>query len=86
MEFGVAGNDAGDELCGCRGTGEVGPIFVVLLEAQGQLLRGLGGAVRLVDMVVGPLGGQSYVGDELRRRRATASYEMAATASGKPRG
>ena len=65
VELGVAGNDAGDELCGCRGTGEVGPVVVVLLEAQGQVLRGLRDEVNSLGMVACPLGGRSIVGDEL---------------------
>ena len=65
VELGVAGIDAGDELCGCRGTGEVGPVVVVLLEAQGQVLRGLRDEVNSLGMVACPLGGRSIVGDEL---------------------
>ena len=61
----VDGNDAGDELCGCQGTGEVRPIVVVLLEAQGQVLRGLRDEVNSLGMVACPLGGRSIVGDEL---------------------
>ena len=61
----VAGNDAGDELCVFRGTGEVEPVVVVLLEAQGQVLRGLRDEVNSLGMVACPLGGRSIVGDEL---------------------
>ena len=69
MELGVAGFDASDELCGCRSSGEVELIAVVILEAQGRLLRGPRCAVKSLDMVVCPLGGRSIIGDELRRRR-----------------
>ena len=65
VKLGVAGNDAGDELCGCRGTGEVENVFVVLLEAQGQVLRGLRDEVNSLGMVACPLGGRSICGDEL---------------------
>ena len=65
MKLGVAGNDAADELCSCRGTGEVGPVVVVLLEAQGQVLRGLRDEVNSLGMVACPLGGRTIVGDEL---------------------
>ena len=58
-------NDAGDELSGWRSLGEIEPVAVVILEARGQLLRGLHGAVKSVDMVVWPLVGRSIVGDEL---------------------
>ena len=69
VELGVAGNDADDELCSCRSSGEVELVAVVILEAQGRLLHGLRGAVKSLDMVVCPLGGRSIVSDELRRRR-----------------
>ena len=69
VELKVAGNDAGDELCSCRSSGEAELVGAVVLEARGQLLRGLRGAVRSVDKVAWPLGGWSYVGDELTRRR-----------------
>ena len=69
VELKVAGNDAGDELCSCRSSCEDELIDAVVLEARGQLLHGLRGAVKSVDMVVWPLGGRSYVGDELRWRR-----------------
>ena len=68
VELKVAGNDAGDERCGCRSSGEYELVGAVVLEARGQLLRVLRGAVKSVDMVVWPLGGRSCVGDELRRR------------------
>jgi hypothetical protein len=71
--LGVAGNDTGDELGGCRSSGEVGLVAAVVLEARGQLLRGLRGAARSVDSVAWPLDGRSYVGDELRRRRVRMS-------------
>ena len=41
VELKVAGNDASDELCGCRSLGEAELIVAVVLEARGQLLRGL---------------------------------------------
>ena len=65
VKLGVARNDAGDELCGCRGTDEVGPVVVLLLKAQGQVLRGLRDEVNSLGMVACPLGGRSIVGDEL---------------------
>ena len=65
VELGVAGNEAGDELCSCRSSGEVELVAMVTLEAQGQFLRGLRGTVKSLDMVVCPLGGRSIVGDEL---------------------
>ena len=65
VKLGVAGNDTGNELCGCRGTGEVGPVVVVILEAQGQVLRGLRDEVNSLGMVACPLGGRSIVDDEL---------------------
>ena len=69
MSSRVIENDADNELCGCRSSGVVELVAVVILEAQGQLLHGLRGAVKSLDMVVCPLGGRSIVGDELRRRR-----------------
>ena len=69
IELKVTGNDADEELCGCRSSGEAELVVAVVLEARGQLLRGLQGAVSFLDKVVWPLGGRSYVGDELRRRR-----------------
>ena len=65
VELQVTGNDAGDELCGCRSSGEVELVAVGLLEAQGQLLRGLRDEVNSLGMVACPLGGRSIVGDEL---------------------
>ena len=41
VELKVTGNHAGDELCGCRSSGEAELVIVVVLEARGQLLRGL---------------------------------------------
>ena len=52
VELKVTGNDAGDELCGCRSSGEDELASEVVLEARGQLLCGLRGAVRLVEKVV----------------------------------
>ena len=68
VELQVTGNDASDELCGCRSLGEVELVAVVVLEARGQLLCGLCGAVNLLDKVGWQLGGRSYIGDELRWR------------------
>ena len=65
VELGVAGDDLG----GRRSSDEDELVGAVIVEARGELLCGLHGAVRLVGMVVWPLGGRSYVGDELRRRR-----------------
>ena len=40
VELRVTGNNADDDLCGCQSSGEVELVAVVILEAQGQLLRG----------------------------------------------
>ena len=63
--FGVTGNDAGDELCGCRSSGELGLIAMGHGEVREVVLRAPGDAVGAVDMVVWPLGVRSIVGDEL---------------------
>ena len=65
VELQVAGNNAGDELCGCRSSGEVELVVVVILEAQGQLLCDLRDEVNSLDKVARPLRGRSHVGDEL---------------------
>ena len=65
MELGVAGIDAGDELCGCRSSGELGLVVRGHGEARGVVLRTSGDAVSVLDVVVWPLGGRSIVGDEL---------------------
>ena len=51
VELQVAGNDAGNKLYGCRSSGEVKFVVVGLLEAQGQLLRGLRDEVNSLDKV-----------------------------------
>ena len=64
-ELQVVGNDASNKLCDCRSSGDVELVVVVLLEAQGQVLRGLRDEVKSLGMVACPLGGRSIVGDEL---------------------
>ena len=66
VEFGVAGNITGDELCGCRSSGEVEPEATGHGEARGVVLRVPASAVSVLDAVVWPVGGRSHVGDELR--------------------
>ena len=56
---------AGDELCGCRGTGVVEPVAREHGEGRAMVLRAPGDAVKLTAMVVRPLDGRSLVGDEL---------------------
>ena len=41
VEIKVTGNNTGNELCGCRSSGEDKLVVAVVLEARGQLLRGL---------------------------------------------
>ena len=65
VELGVARIDAGDELCGCRGMGVVGPVAREHGEGRAMVLRAPGDAVELTAMVVRPLDGRSLVGDEL---------------------
>ena len=65
VELGVAGMDAGDEPCGCRGTGVVEPVAREHGEGCAMVLRAPGDAVKLTAMVVRPLDGRSLVGDEL---------------------
>ena len=74
VELGVAGIDAGDELCGCRGTGVVEPVAREHGEGRAMVLRAPGDAVKLTAMVVRPLDGQSLVGDELVRRRVRCCW------------
>ena len=74
VEVGVAGIDAGDEPCGCRGTGVVEPVARERGEGRAIVLRAPGDAVKLTAMVVRPLDGRSVVGDELVRRRVRVSY------------
>ena len=63
--LGVAGNNAGDELCGCRGSGERGLVIRGQAEVRGVVLRAPGDAVSVLDNVAWPLDGRSHVGDEL---------------------
>ena len=72
--LGVTENDAGDELCGCRGTGVVEPVAREHGEGRAMVLRAPGDAVELTATVVRPLDGRSLVGDELVRRRVRASF------------
>ena len=65
VELGVAGIDAGDELCGCRGTGVVELVAREHAEGRAMVLRAPGDAVKLTAMVVRPLDRRSLVGDEL---------------------
>ena len=58
--LGVAGNDAGDELCSCRSSGEVEPVARGHGKGRAVVLRAPGDAVSVVDMMVWP---------EHRRRR-----------------
>ena len=74
MELGVAGIDAGDEPCGCRGTGVVGTVARERGEERARVLRVPGVAVELMATVVRPLDGRSLVGDELVRRRVRVSF------------
>ena len=74
MELGVAGIDAGDEPCGCRGTGVVEPVAREHGEGRAMVLRAPGDAVELTAMVVRPLDGRSLVSDKLVRRRVRVSY------------
>ena len=65
MELGVAGNVTGNELCGCRSSGEVKLEATGHGEARGVVLRVPASAVSVLDMVVWPVDGRSHVGDEL---------------------
>ena len=65
VQLGVAGINAGDEPCGCRGTGVVEPVAREHGKGRAMVLRAPGDAVKLTAMVVRPLGGRSLVGDEL---------------------
>ena len=64
VKLGVAGNDAGDELCGCRSSGEVEPEATGHDEAHGVVLRVPTSAVSALVMVVWSVCGRSHVGDE----------------------
>ena len=72
--LGVAGIDAGDEPCGCRGTGVVETVAREHGEERARVLRVPGVAVKLMATVVWPLDGRSLVGDELVRRRVRVSF------------
>ena len=65
-ELGVAGNGVGDDLGGRRSSGDDEPEATGHGEARGEVLRVPESAVSALDMVVWPVGGRSYVGDELR--------------------
>ena len=65
VELRVAGNVAGDKLCGCRSSGEVEPEATGHGEACGVVLRVPTSAVSALVTVVWPVGGRSHVGDEL---------------------
>ena len=65
MKLEVAGNDAGDELCGCRSSGEVEPEATGHGEARGEVLWASASAVSVLVTVVWPVGGRSHVGDKL---------------------
>ena len=65
VELGVAGIDAGDEPCGCRGTGMVESVAREHGEGHAMVLWVPGVAVELMATVVRPLDGRSLVGDEL---------------------
>ena len=74
VELGVAGIDAGNEPCGCRGTGVVESVAREHGEGHAMVLRVPGVAVKLMATVVWPLDGRSLVGDELVRRRVRVSF------------
>ena len=52
VKLGVAENDAGDELCGCRGTGVVEPVAREHGEGRAVVLRPPDDAVKLTGKVV----------------------------------
>ena len=62
VELGVAGIDAGDELCGCRGTGVVEAVARERGEGRAMVLRAPGDAVKLTAIVVRLLDGRSLIG------------------------
>ena len=64
----VARNVAGDELCGCRSSGEVEPGATGHGEARGEVRWTPGDAVSVLDTVVWPVVGRRHVGDELSGR------------------
>ena len=72
--LGVAGIDAGDEPCGCRGTGVVETVAREHGEERVRVLRVPGVAVKLMATVMRPLDGRNLVGDELVRRRVRCCW------------
>ena len=66
VELGVARNVAGDDFGGRRSSGDDEPEATGHGEARGEVLWVPTSAVSALDMVVWPVGGRSYVGDELR--------------------
>ena len=67
VELGVAGNGVGDDFGGRRSSDDDEPEATEHGEARGEVLRVPTSVVSALDMVVWPVGGQSHVGDELRR-------------------
>ena len=63
--LGFTGNDAGDELCGCRSSGEHGLVVRGHGKGRAVVLRVPRDAVSVLDTVVWPVGGRSHVGDKL---------------------
>ena len=74
VELGVAGINAGDEPCGCQGTGVVESVAREHGEGHAMVLWVPGVAVELMATVERPLDGRSLVGDELVRRRVRVSF------------
>ena len=69
----VAGIIAGDDVSGCRSSGELGVVATTNVEARGYHLRALRGAASKVDMTARPLRGRSHAGGVHRRRRVQVS-------------
>ena len=63
--LGVAGNDAGDERCGCRSSGEVELVARRHGEERAGVLWAPASAVSVLVTVVWLVGGRSHVGDKL---------------------
>ena len=61
----MAENVAGDELCGCRSSGEVEPEATRHGEARGEVLWASASAVSALVAEVWPVGDRSHVDDEL---------------------
>ena len=59
VELGVAGNGAGDNLGGCRSSGDDEPEATEHGEARGEVLQVPTSAVSALGMVVWPVGGRS---------------------------